>query len=105
MCGVLPARGRMAGRLSIGYREALALGDSPLWRSGETVRGHEFHYSAVEGDAAPAWELSARGRTRTEGFAAGAVHASYLHVHWAAFPQAARRLVAAAARQRSGAWA
>src|SRR3712207_9038918 len=49
MCGVLPARGRMAGRLAIGYREAFALGDSPLWRRGEAVRGHEFHYSAVEG--------------------------------------------------------
>ena len=27
------------------------------------------------------------------------MHASYLHVHWAAFPHAARRLVAAAARE------
>ena len=50
MCGVLPARGRMAGRLSIGYREAVAQGASPLWRAGEAVRGHEFHYSAVDGD-------------------------------------------------------
>ena len=106
MCGVLPARGRMAGRLSIGYREAVAQVDSALWSAGEAVRGHEFHYSAVEGDASPAWELTARGRTRTEGFVAGAVHASYLHVHWAAFPRAARRLVAAAARQPAGAsWA
>jgi cobyrinic acid a,c-diamide synthase len=106
MCGVLPARGRMAGRLSIGYREAVAQGGSALWRGGEQVRGHEFHYSAVEGDATAAWKLTARGRTRSEGFAAGAVHASYLHVHWAAFPQAARRLVEAAARQPAGAsWA
>ncbi len=103
MCGVLPARARMAGRLSIGYREAVAQAASALWTGGEQVRGHEFHYSAVEGDGAAAWELSARGRTRPEGFVAGAVHASYLHVHWAAFPQAARRLVAAAARQPAGA--
>ncbi len=106
MCGVLPARGRMAGRLSIGYREAVAQVDSALWAAGEQVRGHEFHYSAVDGDASAAWELTARGRTRAEGFVAGAVHASYLHVHWAAFPQAARRLVEAAARQPAGAsWA
>ena len=106
MCGVLPARGKMAGRLSIGYRGAVAQRNSALWRSGEQVRGHEFHYSVVEGDASAAWELTARGRTRTEGFAAGGVHASYLHVHWAAFPQAARRLVEAAARQPAGAsWA
>jgi cobyrinic acid a,c-diamide synthase len=99
MCGVLPAQGRMAGRLSIGYREAVAQTDSPLWRAGEAVRGHEFHYSAVEGDAATAWELTARGTTRPEGFVAGGVHASYMHVHWAAFPHVARRLVAAAARE------
>ena len=106
MCGVLPARGRMAGRLSIGYREAVAQVDSALWGAGEHVRGHEFHYSAVEGAAGAAWELTARGRTRAEGFVAGAVHASYLHVHWAAVPQAARRLVEAAARQPAGAsWA
>ena len=105
MCGVLPARGRMAGRLSIGYREAVAQSASALWEAGERVRGHEFHYSAVEGDGATAWELTARGRTRPEGLVAGGVHGSYLHVHWAAFPQAARRLVEAAARQPSRVWA
>lgn len=107
MCGVLPAHGRMAGRLSIGYREAIAQGDSPLWCAGEAVRGHEFHYSAVDGsgDGTAAWELSARGTTRPEGYVAGGVHASYMHVHWAAFPQAARRLVQSAARERAGAWA
>jgi cobyrinic acid a,c-diamide synthase len=116
MCGVLPARGRMAGRLSIGYREAVAQAPSALWQAGEAVRGHEFHYSAVDqvggrgthgvsdlGDGAAAWELTARGRTRADGFVAGGVHASYLHVHWAAFPQAARRLVEAAAREPTAA--
>jgi cobyrinic acid a,c-diamide synthase len=105
MCGVLFARGRITGRLSIGYRDAVAQGASALWAAGERVRGHEFHYSAVEGDASPAWELTARDRTCAEGFVAGGVHASYLHVHWAAFPRAARRLLEAAARQPAGAWA
>ena len=113
MCGILRARGRMAGRLSIGYREAVAQAPSALWAPGERVRGHEFHYSAVDRDrdraagrdGTAAWELTAHGRTLREGFAAGSVHASYLHVHWAAFPQAARRLVEAAARQPAGAWA
>jgi cobyrinic acid a,c-diamide synthase len=99
MCGVLPAHGRMAGRLSIGYREAVAQTDSTLWQAGEAVRGHEFHYSAVAGEGTPAWELTARGTTRPEGYVAGGVHASYMHVHWAAFPHVARRLVAAAARE------
>ena len=112
MCGAIPATARMAGRLAIGYREATTVAGSACWAAGEAVRGHEFHYSLVEpgdGGGAAAWDLSARGRTRREGFAMGGIHASYLHVHWAAFPQAARRLVDAAARatggQPAGTWA
>jgi len=99
MCGVLPARGRMAGRLALGYREAVAATATPWLEAGERVRGHEFHYSTVEpiGDGAPpAWTLSARGSERPEGIVAGAVQASYLHIHWAAHPELARRFAAAA---------
>jgi cobyrinic acid a,c-diamide synthase len=98
MCAVLPADARMAGRLTLGYREAQARHDSALWRAGDEVRGHEFHYSAVDpvSGERPAWTLRARGREQLEGFAHGAVHASYLHTHWAATPAAARRLVDAA---------
>jgi cobyrinic acid a,c-diamide synthase len=112
MCGAIPAKARMAGKLAIGYREATAVAASVCWPGGEAVRGHEFHYSHVDpdngGDEA-AWTLAARGQSRREGFVAGGVHASYLHAHWAAYPQAARRLVAAAARAPerppAGTWA
>ncbi|HWD77138.1 MAG TPA: cobyrinate a,c-diamide synthase [Solirubrobacteraceae bacterium] len=101
MCSVLPAYARMAERLTLGYREAVAATGTPWLQPGEAVRGHEFHYSAIEyagGDAPPpAWELTARGRSRSEGCAAGSVQASYLHVHWAAHPHLAARFVAAAA--------
>jgi cobyrinic acid a,c-diamide synthase len=106
MCGVLPARARMAGRLSIGYREATAAAPTPWIPSGTRVRGHEFHYSEVEpaaDGATAAWTLSARGRTRREGFVAGAVQASYLHVHWAAHPALALGLARAAARRLAAA--
>jgi cobyrinic acid a,c-diamide synthase len=100
MCGVLPARGHMAGRLTLGYREAVAATATPWLDAGERVRGHEFHYSAVErlrSGTSPAWSLSARGTTRAEGLVAGGVQASYLHVHWAAHPELARRFTRAAA--------
>jgi cobyrinic acid a,c-diamide synthase len=100
MCGVLPADARMAGGLRLGYREATAVGATPWLGAGEPVRGHEFHYSSVSpsvGSAAAAWQLAAGGRSWAEGFVAGAVQASYLHVHWAAFPELARRFVGAAA--------
>jgi len=97
MCGVLDARARMTDRLTLGYREALALSGSPLVEAGTVVRGHEFHYSAVEPGAGerPAWEFAGRGK---EGFVRGGVHASYLHTHWAATPEVPRRLVRGAAR-------
>lgn len=46
MVGLLPGRSVMAGQLTMGYRLAQAAGDSWLLAAGETVRGHEFHYSA-----------------------------------------------------------
>ena len=103
MCGALPVRAAMTRRLTLGYREATAMSATPWLEQGEEVRGHEFHYSQVEplnGAAQSAWKLAARGTERAEGFVAGGVHASFLHVHWAAFPQLAQRLVAAAARER-----
>ena len=99
MCGAIPAVGRMAGRMTLGYREATALTATPWMDAGEQVRGHEFHYSAVEVDdgAPPAWRLAARGIERDSGVAVGGVQAGYLHVHWAAHPQLAARFVRAAA--------
>lgn len=102
MCGVLDIDGVMAGRLTLGYREATAASDSPVWRAGDALRGHEFHYSTVipDGGTAPAWTLRAHGRERPEGFVTGGVHASYLHTHWAATPRAATRFVDAAVAAR-----
>jgi len=104
MCGVLPTAARMTDRLTLGYREAMALADSPLCSRGQRVRGHEFHYSAlVDPDpGSPAWRLEAHGGERDEGFVAGRVHASYLHTHWAgaaALPARLVRSAAAAARR------
>ena len=104
MCGVLPAEARMTGRLTLGYRRARVASQSFLATQGQAVRGHEFHYSALDPPAgpSPAWLLDgASGGARAEGFVAGGVHASYLHTHWAGQPGLPARLVAAAARARA----
>jgi cobyrinic acid a,c-diamide synthase len=94
MCGVLDARGRMTGRLTLGYREAVAVGDSALAAAGTRVRGHEFHRTVLEPGtgAEAAWGV-VRPERRLEGFVSGGVHASYLHTHWAATPRMAGRFV------------
>ncbi|MBT2408216.1 MULTISPECIES: cobyrinate a,c-diamide synthase [unclassified Streptomyces] len=101
MCGVLDADARMSERLTLGYREAVAVSDSALSVAGTRLRGHEFHRTVIEpgAGAAPAWGFTHPER-RVEGFVQQGVHASYLHTHWAAEPSVARRFTeAAAARQ------
>jgi len=96
MCGVLDVTTAMSPRLTLGYRAAVAVGDSVLAPAGTRVRGHEFHrtHAAPAAGATPAWQWSAAG---PEGFVAGGVHASYLHLNWAGSPALAGRLVTACA--------
>ncbi|QMU71967.1 cobyrinate a,c-diamide synthase [Streptacidiphilus sp. P02-A3a] len=101
MCGVLEVDARMTERLTLGYREAVALSDSPLAVSGTRVHGHEFHRTVCEpaAGAAAAWGWRAADGPRLEGFTGPSVHASYLHLHWSGAPELPLRLVRQAARQ------
>lgn len=94
MCGVLDAEARMSERLTLGYRQAVAVSDSALAVAGTRMRGHEFHRTVLEPGAGttPAWGMHQPER-RVEGYVQRGVHASYLHTHWAASPGVARRFV------------
>ncbi|WP_093801455.1 cobyrinate a,c-diamide synthase [Streptomyces sp. Wb2n-11] len=94
MCGVLDGEARMSQRLTLGYREAVAVSESSLAAVGTRLRGHEFHRTVIEPAAgpAPAWGMHLPER-RVEGFVQQGVHASYLHTHWAAEPGMAKRFV------------
>jgi cobyrinic acid a,c-diamide synthase len=103
MCGVLDADAAMTPTLTLGYRDAVALSDSPLAPAGTRVTGHEHHRTTVHPRsglllspaAGAAWQW--RGAD-PEGFVLTRVHASYLHLHWAGTPAIAARLVEAAGR-------
>ncbi|GAA0562443.1 cobyrinate a,c-diamide synthase [Actinomadura livida] len=101
MCGVLDGvRAAMASRLTLGYRAAVAVADSVVARTGERVRGHEFHGTVTEpvrGDTA-AWQWAGSGPA---GFVQGDCVASYLHLHWAGSPWVASRFVDACGRERA----
>ncbi len=47
MCGVLEADAAMTGRLTLGYRDAVAATSSPLGPAGTRAHGHEFHRTAI----------------------------------------------------------
>ncbi|WP_040693116.1 cobyrinate a,c-diamide synthase [Nocardia vinacea] len=100
MAGVVDATAEFGPRLTLGYRDAVALADSALWRAGERVRGHEFHRTRLvaTGDDASAWGWHTAGERIREGALIHRVHASYLHTHPAGNPGATTRFVAAAAQ-------
>jgi cobyrinic acid a,c-diamide synthase len=98
MCGVFSGTARFTKRLTLGYRDAVAAGDSALHSVGHRVVGHEFHRTKVEFDAdqQPAWMFRVEGSTVHDGAIRGKVHASYLHTHPAGQPASVRRFVASA---------
>jgi cobyrinic acid a,c-diamide synthase len=106
MVGLIPAVSAMSqSRLTLGYREVEACSDGPLLRQGQRVRGHEFHWSTLERQPEPGESvykvMDQDGRP--DGFHAGSVWASYVHVHLGSHPALAPRFVeTCAARQNPG---
>ncbi len=102
MCGVLAADTAMTGKLTLGYREAVAPTGSPLGPADSPAHGHEFHRYTVRpgGLTANAWRWQGRDGVVTEGFVSGQVHASYVHTHWNGVPGAAAHIAAAAREYR-----
>lgn len=105
MVGLLPGRSVMTRRVTLGYRQARACGSSWLLQEGESVRGHEFHYSTWEErphDPPAAFWLTPRDGEeppRAEGACVGNLWASYVHLHFWGKPELARRF---AERARAG---
>ncbi|MDD3311125.1 cobyrinate a,c-diamide synthase [Pseudodesulfovibrio sp.] len=103
MSGVFPLRAEMGGKFrALGYREVTLRRESPLGPAGAAVRGHEFHYSFIQGEPGPggpptAYAVSGRKGVidAPEGFLAGNTLGSYIHLHFGSNPAAARAFVAA----------
>jgi cobyrinic acid a,c-diamide synthase len=95
MAGAIPVASQIdSPRLSLGYRTVQALGDGPMLRRGETVRGHEFHWSVLEknADRPNAYSIIDKGKRR-EGFHKGNLLASYIHLHLGSLPSMVGRFV------------
>jgi cobyrinic acid a,c-diamide synthase len=104
MCGVLAGSAWFTPHLTLAYRVAVAVADSSLYSVGQRVVGHEFHRTAVTftDTYRPAWvyqvhEVDHERAPVRDGVVHAGVHASYLHTHPAATPEAVVRFVASAA--------
>lgn len=103
--GLVPARVQMGSRLAaLGYVRANVMQPSILGEPGMELRGHEFHWSILEGlsEQAPAYRLSGgRGlEGRTEGYVKDHLLASYVHLHFRYNQVAARNFLAACANYK-----
>lgn len=95
MCGVLPFNTCMKDRLqSFGYKEIEMLRASILGPVGTKLRGHEFHWSSIEGagDETSRAASIARHPFKTDcleekGTIINNVCASYIHVHFKSNPE------------------
>jgi len=105
MVGCFDFATQMFTRLkSLGYREIKLVRDTLTGKLGETIRGHEFHYSEIKvprdkngdknGDrnkVETVYDVSARtGINKTdEGYLVNRTLGSYIHLHFGSRPEAA----------------
>ena len=88
MVGAISTQTNMTSRLTLGYRQATALSDTITLKKGQTVVGHEFHYSqSEEKKSSPLFAMTRYGGKQNipflEGWSLPNLHASYLHIHFA----------------------
>lgn len=106
MVGALPFTVVMTEKLQrFGYVEVTLTRDCMLGAPGTTARGHSFHCSRVEKaatDIPNAYHLryTLAGVDDAEGFSAGSVLASYIHLHFLSNPTLATEFVRRIALQR-----
>lgn len=97
MCGIIPMKTEMTSKLQgLGYREGRLSADCFLGPKGTLVRGHEFHYSQTvfHSNPQPAYSLFKGGDfKRFDGYCRDHIIGSYLHIHFAGFPELVKNWV------------
>lgn len=94
MVGALPIASCIENtRLTLGYRTVRALLDGPILKSGEEMRGHEFHWSRIDHEPDQKAAYLILEQKRREGFQKGNLLASYIHLHFAGQKGLAQRFI------------
>jgi cobyrinic acid a,c-diamide synthase len=101
LSGLLPLNFVMQNKLkSLGYVEVTLMQDSLWGQSGQSLRGHEFHYSDVCEPKSDSFDFernyslkSRSGKVRLEGYRKGNILAGYPHLHFASKPAVANYFI------------
>ena len=104
MAGVLNGEGFATERLQrFGYVTLHAEADSLLFRAGDAIPAHEFHYWDCTENGTALAAVKANGKTWRCGFCTETMYAAFPHLHFGGDLLLAERFVNAAARFREGA--
>ena len=99
MAGCFPFSAQMYSRLkALGYREITLTEDTIIGPAGQTIRGHEFHYSELKPAASQTdtvYRLTDRVGVHKppEGYYTNRTLGSYTHLHFGSRPQMAGHFV------------
>ncbi len=97
--GIIPGQVKMSETLAaLGYVQARAVRKSIIAEQNDVLRGHEFHYSIMNGveDSSAFTLTGGKGKDfRQDGYAEGNLAASYVHLHLRSNPGVARHLIQA----------
>ena len=91
-----------------GYAVLETVADNPFFAVGESLRGHEFHYTTMQASSAPDLSFAFQVRRghgfdgQRDGLCCGNVLASYTHLHALGTESWAPSLVRAAVRFKTG---
>ncbi|MCL5256278.1 MAG: cobyrinate a,c-diamide synthase [Chloroflexi bacterium] len=106
MCGLVPGWSKMQKKcVRMGYVAVEALKDSVSARKGWHLRGHEFHWSILEGGGASPAYRKIQPDNSLEGVIAGPqenILGTYLHLHFGSHPDLAPRFVESCAAAKRG---
>jgi cobyrinic acid a,c-diamide synthase len=99
MTGCFPFTSKMFSRLkALGYREIWLTRDTIIGKSGQYIRGHEFHYSELaelKASVATVYKTSDRKGMKKppDGYLVNRTLGSYNHLHFGSQPKAAHHFV------------
>ncbi len=100
MCGVLPGTGVKTTRLQrFGYQWLSSEKNSLLFRQGERIPAHEFHYWDSTENGSDLFSEKADGRRWPCGYASETLYAAFPHLHLSGSVPLAERFTEACARR------
>ena len=102
MCGVLPGTGYRTDSLQhFGYQWIIPEQDSLLFRKGEKIPAHEFHYWDCTCNGSSFTALKPGGQSWRSGFATNTLYAAFPHLHLGGLLPLASRFINKARAYRS----